>query len=242
MFQGTRSLRTALSTSTILVSSALAATPALAQGTQTAESGNDQAIVVTGTLVRNPNLVASSPVNVVGEEEIELQQANVAEELLRELPGAVPSIGSAVNNGNGGNSFVNLRGLGSNRNVVLLDGVRVVPADLLGRFDLNNVPLALIQRVDVLTGGASTTYGADAVSGVVNFITRRDFAGIDINLSEQITERGDGNVFRADVTIGANFDDGRGNATLSVGYQEADPVYQGARDQSLFTISSTTGG
>jgi len=227
--------------STVFVSSALAASPAFAQGGQTAEA-DDQAIVVTGTLVRNPNLVASAPVNVVGEEEIELQQANVAEELLRELPGAVPSIGSAVNNGNGGNSFVNLRGLGSNRNVVLLDGVRVVPADLLGRFDLNNVPLALVQRVDVLTGGASTTYGADAVSGVVNFITRRDFAGIDINLSEQITERGDGNVFRADVTIGANFDDGRGNATFSVGYQEADPVYQGARDYSLFTISSTTGG
>ena len=114
---------------------------------------------------------------------------------------------------------------------------------MIGRFDLNNIPLALIQRVDVLTGGASTTYGADAVSGVVNFITRRDFAGIDINLSEQITEQGDGNVFRADVTIGANFDDGRGNATLSVGYQEADPVYQGARDYSHLQASAlATGG
>ena len=228
--------------STVFVSSALAATPAFAQGGQTAENTNDDAIVVTGTLVRNPNLVASSPVNTVGEEEIELQQANVAEELLRELPGAVPSIGSAVNNGNGGASFVNLRNLGSNRNVVLIDGVRLVPAELNGRFDLNNIPLAMVQRVDVLTGGASTTYGADAVSGVVNFITRRDFAGIDINLSEQITEQGDGNVFRADVTIGANFDDGRGNATLSVGYQEADPVYQGARDFSLFGLASATGG
>jgi outer membrane cobalamin receptor len=82
---------------------------------------------------------------------IELKQNNVAEEVLREIPGIVPSIGSAVNNGNGGNSFVDLRGLGSNRNVVLLDGRRVVPADLEGRFDLNNVPLALVERVDVLT-------------------------------------------------------------------------------------------
>ncbi len=230
--------------STVFASAALVATPAYAQDetAQSAEESGDEQIIITGTLVRNPNLVASSPVNVVGEEEIELQQANVAEELLRELPGAVPSIGSAVNNGNGGASFVNLRGLGSNRNVVLLDGVRLVPAELQGRFDLNNVPLALVQRVDVLTGGASTTYGADAVAGVVNFITRTDFAGIDINLSDQITEQGDGNVIRADVTIGANFDDGRGNATLSVGYQEADAVYQGARDFSLFTISSTTGG
>ncbi|MGQ0588024.1 MAG: TonB-dependent receptor plug domain-containing protein [Sphingosinicella sp.] len=209
MTSRTKILQGRLLASTIFASAALIASPAYAQDdppAQTAEeSSSDSTIVVTGTLVRNPNLVSSSPVNVTDENEIELQQANVAEELLRELPGAVPSIGSAVNNGNGGNSFVNLRGLGANRNVVLLDGVRVVPSTLGGLFDLNNIPLALIQRVDVLTGGASTTYGADAVSGVVNFITRQDFAGIDINLSEQITERGDGNVFRADVTIGANF-------------------------------------
>jgi len=246
MTQRPRTAQTRLLASTILASAALIASPAYAQDdppAQTAEGGGSEgAIVITGTLVRNPNLVSSAPVNVTTEEEIELQQANLAEELLRELPGAVPSIGSAVNNGNGGASFVDLRGLGQNRNVVLLDGVRLTPTNLTGVFDLNNIPLALIQRVDVLTGGASTTYGADAVSGVVNFITRQDFAGIDINLSEQITERGDGNVFRADVTIGANFDDGRGNAVLSVGYQEADAVYQGARDFSLFTITSATGG
>jgi len=245
MTSRTKILQGRLLASTVFASAALIASPAYAQDdppAQAADERGEGAIVITGTLVRNPNLVSSSPINVTTEEEIELQQANVAEELLRELPGAVPSIGSAVNNGNGGNSFVNLRGLGANRNVVLLDGVRLVPATLGGLFDLNNIPLALIQRVDVLTGGASTTYGADAVSGVVNFITRQDFAGIDINLSEQITERGDGNVFRADVTIGANFDDGRGNAVLSVGYQEADPVYHGARDFSLFTISSTSGG
>ena len=220
---------------------ALISTPSFAQDAA-AEDEPGSEIVVTGSLITNPNLEASSPVNVVNEKEIELQQANVAEELLRELPGAVPSIGSAVNNGNGGASFVNLRALGSNRNLVLLDGVRLVPAELQGRFDLNNVPLALVQRVDVLTGGASTTYGADAVAGVVNFITRQDFAGLDLNLSNQITEQGDGHVFRADLTLGANFDDGRGNAVLSVGYQQADPVYQGGRDFSLFGISSTTGG
>lgn len=228
----------ALLATTVLASVALASGPAWAQ--QAAESG-DETIVVTGTLVRNPNLVSSSPVSVTTAEEIDLQQANVAEELLRELPGATPSIGSAVNNGNEGASQADLRGLGPNRNIVLLDGVRVVPSTLQGTVDLNNVPLALIQRVDVLTGGASTTYGADAVSGVVNFITRQDFAGIDINLSEQITERGDGNVFRGDVTIGANIDDGRGNIVFSVGYQQSDAVYQGARDFSEFSIDSTNG-
>ena len=199
-----------------VMSVALVSAPAYAQDAAEGTTSNSE-IVVTGTLIRNPNLEQSTPVNVIGAEEIDYQQANVAEELLRELPGVTPSIGSAVNNGNGGASFVNLRNLGSNRNVVLIDGVRLAPAELNGRFDLNNIPLALIERVDVLTGGASTTYGADAVSGVVNFITKRDFAGIEANLSNQLTEQGDGHTLRADVTIGANFDDGRGNAVYTVG-------------------------
>lgn len=198
-------------------------------------------IVVTGTLIRNPNIESASPITVIGEAEVELRQTNTAEALLRDVPGVVPSIGQQVNNGNGGASFVNLRGLGANRNLVLLDGKRIVPADTDGAVDLNNIPVALLERTDVLTGGASTTYGADAVSGVVNFITKRDFAGIDLSLSEQITERGDGNIFRADLLVGANMDDGRGNVALGVGYQQADPIFQGERDFSTFNVSSTTG-
>lgn len=226
----------------LVLSIALVSAPAYAQDAADAATTGGGEIVVTGTLIRNPNLEQATPVNVIGAEEIDLQQANVAEELLRELPGVTPSIGSAVNNGNGGASFVNLRNLGSNRNVVLIDGVRLAPAELNGRFDLNNIPLALIERVDVLTGGASTTYGADAVSGVVNFITKRNFAGIEANISNQITEEGDGHTLRADVTIGANFDDGRGNAVFSIGYQESDPIYQGARTAGRFGLSSSTGG
>ena len=178
-------------------------------------------------MIRNPNLVASAPVTVVGHDEMQLRQTNTAEEVLRTIPGAAPGIGAQVNNGNGGSSYVNLRSLGSNRNIVLLDGVRIVPVDLIGRVDLNTIPLALVDRVDVLTGGASSTYGADAISGVINFITRTDFAGMELSVSDQITQRGDGNYLRGDLTIGANFDDGRGNAVLSLGYQESDPVYQG---------------
>ena len=207
---------------------------------EAAAEGED--IVVTGTLIRNPNLEQSTPVNVTTSDAIELKQSNVAEEVLRELPGVVSSIGSAVNNGNGGASFVDLRGLGSVRNIVLLDGNRLVPSGLLGRVDLNIIPLAMVERVDALTGAAVTTYGADAITGVVNFITRRDFAGVEVAASEQITEKGDGNYIRADLTLGANFDDGRGNATLSIGYQQSDPVYQGARDFSRVQISSYTGG
>jgi iron complex outermembrane recepter protein len=220
---------------------ALIATPAFAQDASTEEdSGED--IVVTGSLIQNPNLEQSTPVNATTADQIELRQNNVAEEVLRELPGVVPNIGSAVNNGNGGSSFVDLRGLGARRNIVLLDGQRIAPSGLLGQVDLNNIPLALVERVDALTGAAVTTYGADAVTGVVNFITRRDFAGFELSAGTQITERGDGMTFRVDATIGANFDDGRGNAVLSIGYQESDAVYQGARDFSISSISSFTGG
>jgi outer membrane receptor protein involved in Fe transport len=219
---------------------ALISTPSFAQDAAAEEEAASE-IIVTGSLITNPNLERSAPVNVTTSEEMELLQSNLAEEVLREIPGVVASIGSAVNNGNGGASYVNLRGIGSNRNIVLLDGDRIVPAGFGGQVDLNNVPLALVERVDVLTGGASTTYGADAVGGVVNFILKNDFSGLEAQVSQQLTEQGDGNVFRADVTIGANFDDGRGNAVFGVGYQQADPVYQGARDVSLDTLETYSG-
>ncbi|MEP2103334.1 MAG: TonB-dependent receptor [Parasphingorhabdus sp.] len=230
-------------TAPVVLGLAMVSAPAYAQDqdVQEADAADEEVIVVTGSRISNPNLELSSPVGVVTSEELELRQTNVAEQFLRELPSAIPSTGSAVNNGNGGSSFVNLRGIGSVRNLVLLDGRRFVPADTTGRVDLNSIPLAVIERTDVLTGGATTTYGADAISGVVNFITKRDFAGVELNLSEQITEQGDGNVFRADLTIGANFDDGRGNAVLSVGYQDQDAVFQGDRPFGEFNVSSFSG-
>ncbi|MFC3443106.1 TonB-dependent receptor domain-containing protein [Sphingobium rhizovicinum] len=225
-----------------ILSASLIATAAFAQeAPQAADApAEGDTIIVTGSLIKNPNL-QSNPVLTTTADQIELKQNNTAEDILREIPGIVPSIGSAVNNGNGGASFVNLRGLGSNRNLVLLDGDRLVPAELNGRFDLNNVPVALVERVDVLTGGASTTYGADAISGVVNFVTKSDFSGLEANISNQITEQGDGNYFRADVTMGANFDDGRGNVVFAVGYQQSDPVYQGGRNFSVDNIDSYSG-
>ncbi len=238
----TNSVRRTLLASTIIAGTLAMSSPAFAQNAPADEAVTEgETIVVTGSLISNPNLAQSTPVLVTTAEDIALRQNNVAEEVLRDIPGIVPSIGSAVNNGNGGASFVDLRGLGSFRNIVLLDGNRIVPSGLVGRVDLNNIPLALVERVDALTGGASTTYGADAISGVVNFITKRDFAGAEISVGEKITEKGDGNYLRADVTIGANFDDGRGNAVLSVGYQESDPIYQGARDFSITGIDSFSG-
>ncbi len=232
-------LSTATSAIVLLVSASAMAQTATADETE--EEADKPGIVVTGSLIRNPNLEQANPVNVTTADTIELKQANLAEEVLREIPGVVSNIGSAVNNGNAGSSYVDLRGLGSNRNIVLLDGNRIAPADLQGRVDLNNIPLALVSRVDALTGAAVTTYGADAVTGVVNFITKKDFAGVDLSISNQITGKGDGHFVRGDLTVGANFEDGRGNAVLSIGYQESDPIYQGDRDFSVFGIDSYTG-
>jgi iron complex outermembrane recepter protein len=235
--------RFSASVAPVVLGLALISAPAFAQTAPQAaeeEAAADE-IVVTGSLITNPNLVQSAPVNVTTADTIALRQNNVAEEVLRDIPGIVPNIGSAVNNGNGGASFVDLRGLGSFRNIVLLDGNRIAPSGLVGRVDLNNIPVALVERVDALTGGAATTYGADAVSGVVNFITKKDFAGMELSVGEKITEKGDGNYFRSDLTLGANFDDGRGNATLSMGYQSSDAVYQGARAISAFNTDSYSG-
>ncbi|MEE4288158.1 MAG: TonB-dependent receptor [Erythrobacter sp.] len=251
-----KSTQLRLSAGSFAVGIALAAAPAFAQvndleedeavaqdaGARPAPVATDRnAIVVTGSRVTDPNLQLSSPVAAVDEAELTLRGTNNAEQFLRELPGAIPSIGSAVNNGNGGASFVNLRGVGSQRNLVLLDGRRFVPADETGRVDLNNIPLAVIERTDILTGGATTTYGADAVSGVVNFITKRDFAGIQLDAATGVTEEGDGEFYRTELTIGANFDDGRGNAVLSLGYQDQKAVFQGDREFSEFNVGSFTG-
>jgi iron complex outermembrane receptor protein len=225
----------------LVMSIALVSAPAYAQDAAVEDTATDSEIVVTGTLIRNPNLESSSPVAVIGADEVSLRQASNAEQLLRETPGVTPNLGSGVNNGTIGASRVDLRGLGANRNIVLLDGARPVPFNFNGIVDLNLIPVALVERVDVLTGGASTTYGADAVSGVVNFITRRDFAGMDLQVQTGISEQGDTASFRADLVLGANFDDGRGNAVLAVGYQEADPLFFGSRGFGKFVLASNNG-
>lgn len=240
--------RLALTTSVATLALALMAAPSFAQtatAAAEAEAADEGVIVVTGTLIRNPNLVSASPIVTTSAETIQLRGSNVAEEVLREIPGIVPNVGSAVNNGNGGASFVDLRGLGANRNLVLLDGQRIAPAGLGGVVDLNNIPLALVERVDALTGAAVTTYGADAISGVVNFVTKKNFTGMDLQLSNGLNERGDGHRLRADLTIGGDFADGKGNAVISMGYQKSDAVFQGDRDVSrrgFDTFSGNTGG
>ncbi|MBV8686853.1 MAG: TonB-dependent receptor [Alphaproteobacteria bacterium] len=246
-FQGKLLLSTSLA-----ACMAFAATPAAAQVAEPAEGSPDvaansnassdgDAIVVTGSRIARPDLQISSPVNVVGQEEIQLRQPNTAEELLRDLPSVRPSLGPGVNNGSDGSASINLRGIGENRTLVLLDGRRIVPFGLDIVTDLNTIPVALVERVDVVTGGASSVYGADAVAGVVNFITRRNFSGMDLSGSYRVSERGDAVQYRGDLTLGANLADGRGNAVLSIGYQNRNPLLHTQRAISAFPISSANG-
>lgn len=202
---------------------------------------NDPDIVITGSRIGRPDLETASPVNVIGAQEIAFRQPGTAEELLRDLPSVRPSIGPGVNNGSDGSATIDLRGIGSNRTLVLLDGRRIVPFGLDGLTDTNVIPVALTERVDIVTGGASSVYGADAVAGVVNFVTKRDFSGVTAEGSYRISERGDAARFKGDLTIGGNFADGRGNAVISIGYTETDPLLHTKRDISRFPINSANG-
>jgi outer membrane receptor protein involved in Fe transport len=215
------------------------AQPDLEEEAPSADSGE---IVVTGSRISRPNLEQSSPVQVVSEEEISFAQPQSAEEFLRDLPGSTAGQNAQVNNGNSGIATLNLRNLGTNRNLVLLNERRVTPSNLAANADLNVIPVALIERVDVFTGGASTVYGADAVAGVINFITKRNFSGVDISGNYGITSRGDGANYRVDLTTGANVAEGRGNVVVSLNFTKADPVVAGERSFGQVARSSATGG
>lgn len=162
---------------------AFAAAPALA-----AEAGDSEVseIIVTGTRIPTPNLTSVSPVTSIGSPEIKAQGITRVEDLINRLPQAFAAQGGSVSNGATGTATVDLRGLGVSRTLVLIDGRRLMPGDPASTAqglasDLNFIPSALVERVEVLTGGASAVYGADAVAGVVNFVMDKDFEGVRID-------------------------------------------------------------
>ena len=198
-------------------------------------------VTVTGSRVFIPGLTANSPIVGLSREEIQRSQPITVEEFIRQLPGVTTPIGPGVNNGSDGGARLDLRSLGSNRSVVLIDGRRMVPYALGGQVDTNTIPVSLLQAVDVVTGGASAVYGADAIGGVANFILRRDFEGAEVSATYGQSHRNDQARQRIDATIGANVADGRGNVVLNIGHTKADPLRQGQREIGLVSLSSTTG-
>jgi outer membrane receptor protein involved in Fe transport len=209
--------------------------------TATAIAQTVERVEVTGTRIKSPGIVSSSPISSIGSEEVLFSAPVVIEEVFRGLPAAVPAIGANTNNGSAGIATIDLRGLGPARTLVLINGRRAVPSDLYARVDTNIIPLSLIERVDLVTGGASAVYGADAVAGVVNFVMKRNFQGVDATSSYGLSEKGDAKRFRTDLTLGSNFAGNKGNVTMSFGTTKTDPLRQGERPFGEFQISSTNG-
>ena len=204
----------------------------------------DDEIVVTGSRIKKQDFTANAPVATVEAAQFERTGAINTENLLNTLPQTVPGLDRTSNNPGNGSATVNLRGLGSNRTLVLVNGTRQVPFGQNGVVDLNTIPASLLENVEVLTGGASSVYGSDAVAGVVNFIYKDDFEGMEANFGAQMTQHGDAGLYNADFTVGANFDNGRGNTALNVSYTSREALFQGDRDFSnvaLFDNGDSSG-
>lgn len=200
-----------------------------------------ETVVVTGTRITTPGTTSNSPIGSITAAEIQSSQPVAVEEFFKGLPAAVPAIGPGTNNGTGGAATIDLRGLGTNRTLVLVNGRRFVPYDLAGVVDTNSIPVSLLSRVDLVTGGASVVYGADAVSGVANFNLKKNFQGFELSTSYGTTSKSDAKRNRTDITMGASLDEGRGNVVLSLGRSKSDPLTQGTRDFGLSALSSVTG-
>jgi outer membrane receptor protein involved in Fe transport len=195
------------------------------EAAESAPGGTDklEEITVTGSRIARQGFDAPTPTTVIGIEEIQkAAPANIAD-FVNALPQLSASATPRVGNGNTSTGFnglnnLNLRSLGANRTLVLLDGQRVVASALNGAVDINNLPSALIERVDIVTGGASAAYGSDAVGGVVNFILNKNFTGMKANVSAGLTDRSDDRTTNADFSFGSPFAGGRGHVLFSMDY------------------------
>jgi len=206
-----------------LVAAAVYGTAAVAQDTEIEQ------IVVTGSRIQRPDLQEASPIQSIGAAEIAMQGSSNVENILNTLPQVVGASTQTSNNPGGGVATVNLRNLGTQRTLVLVDGRRYISYDVNQVVDLNTIPTALIERVDVVTGGRSAVYGSDAMAGVVNFVMKRNFEGAALDTGYAVSDAGDGASQHVSGTVGGNFADDKGNAVLFADWTRRDAVLAGAR-------------
>lgn len=250
----------------------LLSSPAFAQDAKPADDAAEagEEIFVTGSRIPQPNLQGAIPVTTVTGADIKSAGVTRIEDLLNKLPQVAGGQASGQSNGADGTASVDLRGLGPSRTLVLVNGRRMMPGDpLSSAADLNAIPETLVKRVEVLTGGASSTYGADAVSGVVNFILDRDFTGIRLDgqysfyqhnnrnkvlppLLSARTAAGfpgfgfptgsvaDGGTVTASIALGTGFGDGKGHITTYASYRKVNAVLQSNRDYSACTLQNAS--
>jgi outer membrane receptor protein involved in Fe transport len=211
------------------------ATPEATGTTGSQASGKraaEEEIVVTGSRIRRKDLTTPAPVTVISREQVIASGKVSIGDFLQSLPEQGNAINTNVNNGGDGSTRVSLRGLGSDRTLVLLNGRRLVPGGTGANTsaDLNSIPTAAIERIEVLKDGASAVYGSDAIAGVVNIITRKNYRQTDVGAYTGISSRGDGTLYDFNVTTGTGGD--RGNITFSVGYTNQQPTWAGDREWS----------
>jgi outer membrane receptor protein involved in Fe transport len=195
-------------------------------------------VTITGTRIKRRDLESISPLVSVDSEQLEQRAGLNLESYLNQLPNYNPAQvpttenedvqPSAVNTV--GISTISLRGFGPNRSLVLIDGHRTTPVNALMVTDINSIPAAMIDRVEIITGGASAVYGADAIGGVTNFIMKKNFQGAQFDVQDGITQAGDGNELRASALMGTRFSEGKGNMVLGLEYYDRNVAYQRNRD------------
>ncbi|NCF64135.1 MAG: TonB-dependent receptor plug domain-containing protein, partial [Gammaproteobacteria bacterium] len=256
--------RLSLTISAALGFSTLLAVPALAQEDQSEfddESTIEEVIITGSRIVSDDGFGRTSPVTVVDMGEISSFGFTRVEDILNNLPQVEADQSSMIANGSSGTASINLRGLGAKRTLVLINGRRMQPGGVYSQEpDINQIPAQMIERVEVLTGGASATYGADAVAGVVNFIMRR-VDGVEISagidgyqhnnnnsyIQGLMDERGfeyptgntgiDGKGYNVNFVIGGDFENGRGNATAYINWRKNDELLQESRDYSSCALN-----
>jgi outer membrane receptor protein involved in Fe transport len=209
-----------------------------------AEGKVGENIVVTGTRINRPTLVSPVPVTSVGTQDL-ASQGNVSlGDKLAQLPQIRATFTQANSTrfiGTSGINALDLRGLGTARTLVLINGRRIITATPgVNRPDVNLIPAELVDRIDIVTGGNSAIYGSDAVAGVVNFILKRDFSGIRLNAQGGTSSRGDRGSYAVSLTAGRNFADGRGNVAVSGEYAKQETLYFTDRDAQTGAFSGRT--
>jgi iron complex outermembrane receptor protein len=224
----------------------LAATPSLAQDVDCDLNPDDPAcasteqgpgIIVTGSRILRQDFEANSPFVTVDEALLENSSTAAIEQNLNKLPQFVPAqtptMGGDIQptaTNTPGAATISLRGIGVNRNLVLIDGRRATPGNASGAVDITTIPAAAIERVEVISGGASATYGADAVAGVTNFILKKNFQGLELDGQVGMSQHGDGFEYQISGIMGADFDDGRGNISLALSTNKREANFQRDRE------------
>src|SRR5689334_23889650 len=226
-----RSRGSRLAISASVLSSAVVFGPATAQETARADDQLAEVVVTSSLVQRGGNNTAVSPIVSVSEDAIKQSGVVSMVDALNQLPGfTVGGNAGTGGQGTGGRATFNLHGLGTNRNLVLLDGKRLPVSDISGNVDVNILPDAIIDGVDAITGGASAVYGSDAMSGVVNFRTVRSLDGVRADVMYSLSERGDAERKNASLAFGTEYAGSRGHLIAAFTYAKQDPLNGSERE------------